>query len=71
MEPVDLLLYNNANRDLQWKGSALEGKWVDTLNAGSKLKVFEIEKWPGYHHKHSVPEEVLAAVNQIWPGQTP
>lgn len=66
LEPVDLMLYNNANRDLSWRGDELMGKWIQAENNGSKIKVFEIDTWPHFHKRYDIPAEVLATVDSLW-----
>jgi hypothetical protein len=43
--PVDLLLYNEANRDLPWRGSILPGEWITHKTEEGKLRVFHIHQW--------------------------
>jgi hypothetical protein len=38
LSPVETLIHNRANRDLEWIGEKLEGQWID--------EVFHIKTWP-------------------------
>ncbi len=65
LEPVELLLFNNANRDLSWKGDWLTGKWVK--EPGITNKVFHIETWPTWTTKFPIPIEVVEASERLFP----
>ena len=48
LQPVDLLLFNKANADLQWVGPPLLGSWITPERVAGQVhgKVFEITTWP-------------------------
>ncbi len=65
LEPIDLLLFNNANRDLAWKGDWLTGTWVK--EPGVSAKIFNITTWPTWTTKYPVPPEVVEAAPRLFP----
>jgi len=63
LEPVDLLLFNRANRDLDWQGEPLHGAWIST-NALPR-PIFNITQWPTWNTTTPIPQEVLDAT-ELW-----
>lgn len=59
LQPVEMLLHNEANDDLVWKGDWLQGSWQDNH--------FLCTTWPTYKHCQTPPDAILEDIARWWP----
>jgi hypothetical protein len=58
LQPVEMLLFNQANRDLSWQGGSLAGEWQNPPND----QHFLIHSWPSYLQTQPIPHAVIDAI---------
>lgn len=59
LQPVEMLLHNEANDDLGWRGHYLSGTWLENH--------FLCTEWPTLNHHQSPPAAILADIARWWP----
>lgn len=59
LQAAELLLHNEANDDLGWRGGLLEGRWHDYI--------FHATTWPTLSHIKIPPDAILADIRRWWP----
>lgn len=64
LEPVELLILNEANDDLTWQGEDIE---IGNIYADGEHSIHTATSWPQLHYDPVViPRELLAACEAFW-----